>query len=45
MRDKQAQMPSERQRLVALAYGDVETLRMVRVYSSCVAHIQLKTLE
>ena len=44
MRDKQAQMALARQRLLTLAYGDMETIRMVRIYSSYVAHIPLKTL-
>jgi hypothetical protein len=30
MRDKQAQMALARQRLLTLAYGDMETIRMVR---------------
>jgi hypothetical protein len=30
MRDKQAQMAIARQRLLTLAYGDMETIRMVR---------------
>lgn len=30
MRDKQAQMALARQRLLTLAYGEMETIRMVR---------------
>ena len=33
-----------RSRLI-LAYGDMEAVGMVRIYSSYVAHIPLKTLE
>jgi hypothetical protein len=34
MREQQAQMAIARQRLLTLAYGDMETIRMVS-YSSC----------
>jgi hypothetical protein len=33
MRDKQAQMALARQRLLTLAYGEMETIRMVRPVS------------
>ena len=44
MRDKQAQTSLAQQRLLTLAYDDMETLRVVCIYSSYVAHIPLKTL-
>ncbi|EDR06697.1 uncharacterized protein LACBIDRAFT_299795 [Laccaria bicolor S238N-H82] len=38
-------MSSAQPRLLALSYGDMTTVCLVRIYSSYVAHIQLKTLE
>ena len=39
------QMAIPGQPLLTLAYGDMETIGWVRIYSSYVAHIPLKTLK
>ena len=45
VRNKQAKRGLARQRLLILAYGEMETVVIVRMYPSYVTHISLKTLE
>ena len=45
VRNKQAKMPLARQRFLTFAYGEMETVVIVRMSSSYVAHISLKAVE